>query len=375
MKKLLCLHYRPPLKSGRTNSFGQYYFHNVFNKYFVTKGISFGDDNEVLNNFEIIPVQNNNFKETLNLIFIGRSPRLTHFYSRVFKNIFQNMLNEFDPDFIYVEHVVMMQYLLNLKTKAKVILFDDESFLHISKNKIKKNLYQTIRNYRLTSYEIRSIKRADFTITITSQEAELLKNYGFDNIYSITYGIDIDYFAYNWKIQKENSLLFVGNFDHYPNRYAVKFIMSEIYPQLKKYDCKLKIVGRNTKRIAKYVKNRVDVHDNVLDMRDYYYNSSGLIAPIFSGAGLRIKILEAAACGIPIITTKLGNLGYNFLDDEAFIVENADEFNKTIEKIFTADENSLKQLTKKTRKKIEEGFSINSFYIFVSKLISLLQIR
>ena len=63
MKKLLTIHYRPPYRNGRSNSFGQFFIHQELNKYFDVKGISLGNQDETFTNFKIIPFKPNVLKK------------------------------------------------------------------------------------------------------------------------------------------------------------------------------------------------------------------------------------------------------------------------------------------------------------------------
>ena len=85
------------------------------------------------------------------------------------------------------------------------------------------------------------------------------------------------------------------------------------------------------------------------------------IAPILSGAGMRIKVLEAAACGIPLLHSPLANLGVNFDEKEASICHNAKEFINAIEAKIGKTENELMTETKQARLRIEHNFSNVSF--------------
>jgi|GEM_PF-1934591 len=363
MKKLLALHYRPPLKNGRSNSFGQYYFHQVFKGKYEVRGLAFGEKNERLDNFTIIPLESSSIKKIVKFVFGMKSVRLTHFESNIFRKVFCEEIEEFDPDIIYVEHIFMMQYLNGFKTKAKVILFDDDSFLYSKGNRLEGSYYQRIRNYGLTEFEKKALDRADYIITITDEEKSFLESLGYKNIHWIPYGIDTNYFSFNWRKPKENSILFVGNFDHYPNREAVKYLTREVLPMLPKLKCKFKIVGRNIHRIKRYLSKEIEVFENVKDVREYYWNSTLFVVPIFSQAGLRIKVLEAAACGIPILLTPLANLGIGFNKNEAFVTYNfsKETFVTNILKLVSnfniRTDEKLKNMTQLARRKIENKFS------------------
>jgi glycosyltransferase involved in cell wall biosynthesis len=61
------------------------------------------------------------------------------------------------------------------------------------------------------------------------------------------------------------------------------------------------------------------------------------VAPIFTGAGLRVKILEAALCGIPLVISPIANLGINLADkEEAFICKSIEEFNEVLRDFFSS---------------------------------------
>lgn len=363
MKKLLALHYRPPFKNGRSNSFGQYYFHQVFKEKYEVRGLAFGENNEHLDDFKIIPLQSSSIEKILKFIFGMKSVRLTHFESNNFSKAFYKEIEEFNPDIIYVEHVVMMQYLIGFKTKANVILFDDDSFLFSKKNKLEGSFYQRIRNYGLTEFEKKALKRADYVITITDEEKSYLESLGYKNVFCVPYDIDTDYFSFNWRKPKENSILFVGNFDHYPNREAVKYLTREVLPLLTSLNCKLRIVGRNIYRIKKYLSKEIEVFENVEDVREYYWNSTLFVVPIFSQSGLRIKVLEAAACGIPILLTRLANLGIGFNMNEAFVTDNISKETLTtnileiVSNLNIITEEKLINMSQLARRKIEYKFS------------------
>jgi len=361
MKKVaIFLHYRPPLQNGRSISYGQYYINKVFEQYFDIYGISFGYKTEKLSRYLIIPLKKNYFKKILLFIFLGKSPRLTHYSSILFRQELKKIINNYNPDYIYVEHVLMMQYLININSKAKIILFVDDSFLYSKKNSSIMSLSQRMRNIRLTNYEIEACNRTDYVITITEEEKLLLENLLKRKIYSIPYCVDTQYYYYNWKRPTENSILFVGDFSHYPNRAAIIYFVENIFPRLIKYDIRVKVVGRNIYKIKKYLTNAIQTFENVDDVRPFYWNSTMLIAPIFSGAGLRIKVLEAASCGIPVILSPLANLGIQLNSDEGFLATKLSEFIEQIERILVMENGHLYRISLNARKKVETVFSISS---------------
>lgn len=171
-------------------------------------------------------------------------------------------------------------------------------------------------------------------------------------------GVDIDFFN---KIQRKKpkapTVLFVGNFKWLPNRDATKFLVKNIWPQIKNklQNAKLYIVGRNpTAEIINFGAGDIKVDENVEDIRDAYKNSSVLLAPIRNGRGTKYKILEAMASKTPIVGTNLAIEGIDITNNrEAFIANNAKDLAEKTVKILKDP-------------KIGEKLA-NSAYLLVSK--------
>ena len=158
---------------------------------------------------------------------------------------------------------------------------------------------------------------------------------------------------------KEKSILFLGDFSHYPNRQAARILIKKIYPVLRGLGVKLKIIGRNINQIKNLQSEALEFFENVTDVRPFYCDASVLVAPIFSGAGMRVKILEAALSGIPLIISPVANLGINLVDSkEALICKSVKEFQMTLKNFFSSKfESETDIIRKNARDKIEVQFN------------------
>ena len=361
-KKILCLFYRPPIKNGIQCAFGQELFLRVMKKNFTVKIITFNKINKKSGNVTFVKLKSSIVRKIFFFLTFLKSPRLTHYLSREFLSEFKNAILEFKPDYIYAEHIFMMQYLLRVKSDFGKIYFNDESCLFINKYNLRKSFIEKMRNINIAKYEYKACNNSDLIITITEEEKIYLKKLRLDNTENIPYGINTKHFYYNWKSDlKEIKILYVGDYNHYPNREAVNIIVNKIFPELKENISNLKfiIVGRNTNKLKIKADKNVFIFENVEDVRIYYWSCTCMVVPVFSGSGLRIKVLEAASCGIPLVISPLANFDIHFKhNEEALIAGTIEEFIKAV-KLLTneCDITDIVTLSQKARRIIELRYS------------------
>ncbi len=104
-------------------------------------------------------------------------------------------------------------------------------------------------------------------------------------------------------------LLFTGDMSFQPNIDAAIFLAQEVFPAIRceHPDAELRFVGRNPgPRIRAMAQNGVTVTGGVPNMLPHLHEATVYVAPHFTGAGTRTKLLEAMAAGLPIVTTTVG---------------------------------------------------------------------
>lgn len=133
------------------------------------------------------------------------------------------------------------------------------------------------------------------------------------------------------QIDDYHTLCFIGAPKHRPNYLAVKWFLDNCWDQLLSIDknYKLKIIGRWGKSEMKEIG---DVYKNVIftgfvdDLGKELQNGI-MIVPITVGSGIRMKILEAASNGIPVVSTSIGAEGLPLVDGEnSFVTDNPSQF-------------------------------------------------
>jgi glycosyltransferase involved in cell wall biosynthesis len=120
------------------------------------------------------------------------------------------------------------------------------------------------------------------------------------------------------------SIVFSGNLEYEPNISAVRFFKRKIWHLLRNRWPGLtwEIIGKNPHAIASIVQGDSSIHltGPVPDAIKAIARSQVAVVPLLAGSGTRIKILEAWAAAVPIVSTSLGAEGLEFVSGEDLLI-------------------------------------------------------
>ena len=147
-------------------------------------------------------------------------------------------------------------------------------------------------------------------------------------------GLDFSAFypAANTSQSDSAHFLFTGVMDYKPNVDAVIWFVTHCWPAIKMQfpDAKFTIAGMNPTQEVKALGTNdpnIDVTGFVDDILPYFHNATAFVAPFRLARGVQNKVLQAAACALPIVTTSMGAEGIAFADQNAmWIVDDAESF-------------------------------------------------
>jgi hypothetical protein len=125
--------------------------------------------------------------------------------------------------------------------------------------------------------------------------------------------------------KKSLNLLFLGS-NFFANVHGIQWFLNNVLPNV---NANLTIIGKDIdKADLKYRKNdnKVEILSNVKDLTDFYYRADLVIAPIFLGSGMKVKIAEAMMFNRKVLGTSESFQGYEFINDIGLIANNANEF-------------------------------------------------
>ena len=215
---------------------------------------------------------------------------------------------------------------------------------------------------KLKFWEKHYWKKADRLVAVSNEDKNTMQEQikGI-NVDIIPNGVDADYFNTK-KYNKKNPprvMYGVTNFEWLQN-----MLINEVWPKVHREvpKARLWIVGRKIpERIVELAKKRVDIEitESIEEAREAYKSAYVMVTPIKGSGGTRLKILEALAAGLPVVSTSVGVAGLGLTDGKHALIKDsmdglADETVKLLK-----DKKLAEAIGKAGRKFVEKHFDWN----------------
>jgi polysaccharide biosynthesis protein PslH len=215
----------------------------------------------------------------------------------------------------------------NMPDLASCVLFQHnvESMIwkrHVEHASGLRRAYYRGQERRMLAYEGEVCRRVKSVIAVSEADAEMMRSrYGAKRVSAVPTGVDTAYFARPENPPHVADLVFLGSMDWMPNIDGIRWFVSEVLPLIRarRPECTLAIAGRKpTAEITALTQrdSRIQVTGTVPDVRPYLWGSTVSIVPLRIGGGTRLKIYEAMAAGIPVVSTTIGAEGLDIRDGE-----------------------------------------------------------
>jgi glycosyltransferase involved in cell wall biosynthesis len=136
-------------------------------------------------------------------------------------------------------------------------------------------------------------------------------------------GVDLEYFSFQNRQRDPNMLLFTGDMRWLPNEDGLEYFLKEILPLIKQQRPSTKVVlaGKHpSKALQRLGGENVEFTGFVEDLRDYMNKAAVFIVPLRIGGGTRLKVIEAMAMKIPMVSTSIGCEGIDCIDEEHLLI-------------------------------------------------------
>jgi len=177
----------------------------------------------------------------------------------------------------------------------------------------------------------------------------------------------------NIKREKINhDILFWGAMYRAENYDAAIWFIDNVMPLLEDTDIRFIVAGNRPPEILKSRKNdRIIITGFVEDETPYFSNSLCFVSPLLTGAGIKVKIIEALSARIPVLTNSIGIEGIPAVDGESYyFCDTAEDYNKIIRNLLKHD---CFDITDGQEKLLKKYFDLNSSFESYANMIKSLK--
>lgn len=196
-----------------------------------------------------------------------------------------------------------------------------------------KGKYWGAQRDRMLRFEEQTSRRFDGVLAVSEEDARIFKEQmKLTNVLGVVpTGVDLDYFQTLPKTAPATpTVAFMGSMDWYANVDGVKWFAGAVWPLVRKEvpDARFVVVGRkpppDIEALATSGRN-IEVTGTVPDVRPYLRGADVVVVPLRIGGGTRLKIYEAMAAEVPVVSTHIGAEGLDVADERHLLMADSAE--------------------------------------------------
>jgi hypothetical protein len=232
-------------------------------------------------------------------------------------------------DVLQLEYTALAQYVGEFGQIPSIVFEHDVYFQSIARalpytRSALARLQARVEYLRALRFELRQLPRADRVQVCSADNRAVLESYlpalagRIDDGFRA--GIDTSRYEFKAQGREPDTLLFLGSFRHLPNQEALSWFIQEAMPRIsaRRPQAKLVVIGSDPPPRHSFPKSagNIELIGFVEDIREPLARYAVFICPILSGSGVRVKLLEAFAAGIPVVATTIGAEGLATTDGD-----------------------------------------------------------
>ena len=267
-------------------------------------------------------------------------------------------------DVIQLEYTALGQYHFDFRRLVSVLFEHDVYFQSIGRGlpgtrSLSRKVKATFEYLRALRYELNILPKFDRIQVCSPENGDYLLSFLPDlagKLDDNRAGIATARYEFQPGGREPNTMLFLGSFRHLPNQEALDWFTRKVLPRVleRTPEARLVIVGADPppRHSLPDFGGHMELRGFVDDVREPLSRYAVFVCPILSGSGMRVKLLEAFAAGIPVVSTKLGAEGLSNVDgDICALADSPAEFTEKILQLF-ADPGKSAELATRARQRV-----------------------
>jgi len=288
-----------------------------------------------------------NTDTTLHGAFLNLFSKQSYFVSRFyFKEFELSLIDKLKSqifDIIQLEGVFMASYmpLIRKYSKAKIVIRAHniehqiwERLLLDEKNWLKKK-YVSLQNKRLKQFELAAFNNCDAIVPITDIDGKNIKLIlPSMQIETCLTGLNLKDYNSVLHPKQPNTVFHFASMDWMPNIEAANWLLENVWKDVIKEipNAKLVLAGKGIPdSIKQSASISISIIEHVESSVEFYKTFDIMLVPLWSGSGLRIKLVEGLAYGKAIITTSIGAEGIPYVANKhLMIADSSKDFKNAI---------------------------------------------
>lgn len=276
---------------------------------------------------------------------LGRPFQRGYFHSRAAAAALARLVGELTPDAIVVGQLYMEPYLDGLPHGATIFDSHNVEARRVA-TMVRAGGLRAVMARRqqrpVARHEAAVLARMSRTWACSREERDHFERLAPGRVDLVPNGVDCEAIALRTTAPTAPEVLFLGRMDYGPNVDGVRHLLEDVVPHLRRRDAVVRIVGANPppelSKLAEQSPLEVEVTGFVEATTPYLDAARLLAVSLRSGGGTRLKILEALARGVPVVTTTLGCEGLGLVHErDALIADAPADFAACVDRLLDDD--------------------------------------
>jgi polysaccharide biosynthesis protein PslH len=290
------------------------------------------------------------------------------FISQAFRNELRKLLSEQHFDVIQMEGLYVLPYITTISEFSSALrVFRShnaeheiwESYSRLTINPLKR-IYLSNLAARIRQMAGRYINTYDVLVPVSAHDLSFYESAGNKKpAFVCTCGFDNGF--HDGSITSPvRSLFYIGSLDWLPNIHGILWFARKVFREIVRTSPEVifHVAGRNAPRsfVRKLNHPNIQFHGEVKNAGEFIRPLGIAVVPLFSGSGIRVKILESMAFGKPVVATSKAAEGLDVTDGENILIaDSPSEFIRQISRL-SSDQAFYETIAANARALVQSGY-------------------